>query len=776
MKTKLLLLLLAVSTINTNAQIFDWETATLFNIGCTDCAAEQTVNGNYVSFRDTNSSLINLSHVGVGTTGLSVRNSQPQPESFLTFYPSIDVQSLRLFATASNQNWTISQLDSSGNVLNTTTTTVNIASSVVSLNWTNVHQIEIKVTAGYDHSFGVDDIVFTPCTVTIPDVNFKAALVANTAINTNGDSEIQCSEATAFTGAINVNSVGISDLTGIEAFTFLTELYCANNQLTNLDLSANTALTILNCNNNLLTNIDVSNSAALTGLRCDTNQLSALDVSNNIALTSLVCFSNSLTSLNVITNTVLTTLDCSYNSLTSLNLSTNTALTTLTCRTNALTSLDVTTNTALTFLNCFDTQIPSLDVSANTVLTTMFCGDNTQLTSLNVANGNNVNVANFNTTNCSNLTCIQVDDVAYSTTNWTSIDAQTSFSTNCTPCTVNIPDTNFKAYLVGNTTINTNGDTEIQCSEATAFTGTMNVNNSNISDLTGIEAFTSLNQLRCGGNSLTTLDVSQNTTLTQLHCGYNSLSSIDVSNNLSLIILAASNNQLANINVTLNTQLLALRVSNNLISNVDLSSNSSLVALEIYNNQFSAIDISANTNLIHLYVQNNNITSLDVSSHSALNYLDVSNNDLTSLNVANGNNTNFYDASNGGGSGNPAMDARQNPSLSCIQIDAGFTPPNSPSSSRWEKDATASYNSNCALGVSDYELNTINIYPNPVSNTLNIKLEHILDRVEVYNLQGQKLLETKQDYIHVSGLSSGVYLLKVYSKNGNVGIKRFVKH
>jgi len=276
-----------------------------------------------------------------------------------------------------------------------------------------------------------------PCTVTIPDVNFKNYLVGNTVINTNGDTEIQCSEATAFAGTINVNNGNISDLTGIETFTSLAELSCANNQLASLDLSANTALTILNCNNNQLTSIDVSNSTALTELRCDTNQLSTLDISNNTALTSLVCFSNLLTSLNVISNTVLTTLDCSYNSLTSLNVSANTALTILICRTNPLTSLDVTTNIALTFLNCFATQIPSLDVSANTALTTLFCGDNTQLSSLNVANGNNANLANFIATNNSNLTCIQVDDVVYSTASWTSIDTQASFSTNCASLGVN---------------------------------------------------------------------------------------------------------------------------------------------------------------------------------------------------------------------------------------------------------------------------------------------------------------------------------------------------
>ena len=56
---------------------------------------------------------------------------------------------------------------------------------------------------------------------------------------------------------------------------------------------------------------------------------------------------------------------------------------------------------------------------------------------------------------------------------------------------VNIPDANFKAYLVGNTAINTNGDAEIQLSEATAFNGVF-VYNMNIADLTGIEAFTAL--------------------------------------------------------------------------------------------------------------------------------------------------------------------------------------------------------------------------------------------------------------------------------------------
>jgi hypothetical protein len=203
--------------------------------------------------------------------------------------------------------------------------------------------------------------------VNIPDANFKAYLVGNAAINTNMDTEIQLSEATAFTGIINCPSSNISDLTGIEAFTALDKLYCENNNLTSLDVTQNTALTVLWC-------LD--------------NQLTSLDVTQNTALAELYCFINQLTSLDV---------------------SQNTALTILGCNVNQLTSLDVSNNTALIWLNC----------------------DDNQLTCLNVKNGNNTNFFAFSALNNPNLTCIEVDDAAWSTANWTNIDAQNTFSTDC---------------------------------------------------------------------------------------------------------------------------------------------------------------------------------------------------------------------------------------------------------------------------------------------------------------------------------------------------------
>ena len=149
--------------------------------------------------------------------------------------------------------------------------------------------------------------------VNIPDANFKAYLVGNTAININGDGEIQISEAIGYSGKIECDSLSISDLTGIEAFSALTELECNNNKLTSLDLSNNTALTDLRCWNNKLTSLDLSKNTDLTDLWCYDNQLNNLNVSQNTDLTDLICSDNQLTSLDLSKNTALTDLDCNGN-------------------------------------------------------------------------------------------------------------------------------------------------------------------------------------------------------------------------------------------------------------------------------------------------------------------------------------------------------------------------------------------------------------------------------------------------------------------------------
>ncbi len=124
--------------------------------------------------------------------------------------------------------------------------------------------------------------------VNIPDPHFKDALLnhdlfGGDIIDTNGDGEIQVSEAEAITVLI----VGdpfiqgqIQDMTGIEAFVNITELYCFRNQISSLDLSENIALTFLECQENQLSSLNLSENIALEYLDCSDNLLVSLDVRN----------------------------------------------------------------------------------------------------------------------------------------------------------------------------------------------------------------------------------------------------------------------------------------------------------------------------------------------------------------------------------------------------------------------------------------------------------------------------------------------------------------
>ena len=101
-------------------------------------------------------------------------------------------------------------------------------------------------------------------------------------MDTDNDGEISQSEAEAVLD-LKVDSSGISDLTGIEAFINLFALSCEGNQLNSLSFDGvtNIALQDLYCEKNLLSELDVSNCPYLVILYCGTNYLSKLDLSNN---------------------------------------------------------------------------------------------------------------------------------------------------------------------------------------------------------------------------------------------------------------------------------------------------------------------------------------------------------------------------------------------------------------------------------------------------------------------------------------------------------------
>jgi hypothetical protein len=289
--------------------------------------------------------------------------------------------------------------------------------------------------------------------VSIPDTTFRNYLINNSSINTNGDSLIQVSEASQYSGTISCQGLGIYDLTGIEAFTNVTSLLCYQNFLDSIDLSSNIALTMLNAYQNNFSEIDLTNNVNLVVVRLQENQLSSIDVSQNTLLTELILDRNNLSVLNVTSNTELVILGCYENNLsgaidvsnnsklehirlqenqiTSIDLSNNPNLVALTIDRNSLTTLNVSNNPNLVGLGCYENNLQGgLDLSNNPMLEVVkLMGNN--LTCLNLRNGNNSSIYQFGVVLNPSLTCIQVDDSLYSAQNWTGIDSQMYFSESC---------------------------------------------------------------------------------------------------------------------------------------------------------------------------------------------------------------------------------------------------------------------------------------------------------------------------------------------------------
>lgn len=429
-------------------------------------------------------------------------------------------------------------------------------------------------------------------------------------------------------------------------------------------------------------------------------------------------------------------------------------------------------------------------------------------------------------------------------------------------------DSNFKAYLVGNADININGDSEIQISEAEAFTGTIDCNSRNITSLKGIENFKNITELicysnnfrylnlfyneklkkvNCNGSGIQDIQVSQCLELTDLLCGSNGLTFIDISNNLALKTLYSSHNQfLDNLDVSHNTNLELLYSSSTALTSLDLTQNKSLKFLDIGGTQIPNIDLSQNVDLNEFYCgatqlsnldvsknvnlkilqvfDNPSITTLDVSKNTALTDLSVGNNGITSLDVSKNillqtflcggnqianldvtNNTsltqfscwgnklttldlsknsnltfirvsdnelNSLNIKNGTNNLISFFGATNNPNLTCIQVD---NPAASEGYPDWQKDATATYSTDCGLSVSDVNKVDLILYPNPVKDVINFSDE--LSNIIISDASGKiiKQHKTSVSQINVSNLQKGNYIITGISKSGNLISKKLIK-
>ena len=127
----------------------------------------------------------------------------------------------------------------------------------------------------------------------------------------------------------------------------------------------------------------------------------------------------------------------------------------------------------------------------------------------------------------------------------------------------------------------------------------------------GIEFFTNLQNLYCGGTQISELDVSNNPNLTSLVFAETLVSKLNVSKNVNLQTLNCSNTQISELDLSNNIALEYLYCSNTQISELDLSNNPNLRSLECSNTQISKLDLSNNPSLTILDCQNTQISELD---------------------------------------------------------------------------------------------------------------------------------------------------------------------
>ncbi len=174
----------------------------------------------------------------------------------------------------------------------------------------------------------------------------------------------------------------------------------------------------------------------------------------------------------------------------------------------------------------------------------------------------------------------------------------------------NFPNMNFRNYVCG-FDIDNNGTLS---AEEISAVYSINVRGCSIEDLKGVQYFTSLKILYCGGNQLNSLDVSNCTALTELNCSWNNLTSLDVSNHTALTSLDCGNNQLSDLGVSKCTALRELHCYNNQLDTLDVSNNIALTSLNCPDNKLSSLDLDKEMESLDVEAQTSNLEVQKISN------------------------------------------------------------------------------------------------------------------------------------------------------------------
>lgn len=247
--------------------------------------------------------------------------------------------------------------------------------------------------------------------------------------------------------------------------------------------------------------------------------------------------------------------------------------------------------------------------------------------------------------------------------------------------------------------------------------------------------------------------------LKEFYCAFNGLlvTSLDASHSLGLIYIFTNESNLSSINVNGLTNLKNLRCESNKLTDLNLSG---LSALE------------------GLYCSGNSLTNININGCNALKKIDCSFNNLTTLTL-----DKIYCAL-------PTRSPVDNAKISPIFIpdneeNVMATNKSNAINKNWK--VVYSYDNTeipattgtyvCTISTEDVNINNIEakVYPNPVSNALNIDTQEKVEDIILYDVLGKEVLRTtKTNNIDVSNLNKGIYILKLITEKG-IGEYKIVK-
>ncbi len=302
-----------------------------------------------------------------------------------------------------------------------------------------------------------------------------------------------------------------------------------------------------------------------------------------------------------------------------------------------------------------------------------------------------------------------------------------------------IPDPNFEGYLV-NVGIDTDGlvNGQVLTSDiADEIQLSISIGNQ-ITDLTGIEDFESLEILGIDQMDITEINLTQNNNLKFLNLSEVSLETLDLTNNLNLISLFLN-------------------------FNFDGA---------VFTSLMTSIDVSYNVLLKQIYIHNTLITEFDFINNISIEQLGLSKNEnLININLKNEVNHDLG-----------FVEIYDNPLLQCLQVDdpdaviAGIIPPYN----NWtfENNPLLTITDDCNLGLEEVAFTQITFYPNPIINVLKIdnSSDYPIKNIKVYNVLGSLVFEEDNpiNQIDLSSLSKGVVFIKIETSNGLL-VKKFIK-